>query len=211
MYWLTTVLFALALNIDSLSTGIAYGIRRIRLPFLAIGVISVISAGAITISMYLGNLIGIQVDAELAHRIGGILLILLGIWLLYQGVKVTSSSPPASPQPLEEQENANLILRILRQPQDADFDFSGDISLQEAAFLGLALAMDAFSAGFAVSLLGFSIWFTALAVGIGHILLIYIGLCLGRLLGLTWQSRLSLTYFPGGLIMAMGIYKLVVP
>ena len=214
MDWLKILVFALALNVDSFSTGVAYGVKRIRLPFLAILVLSAISAGAITASMLLGNLISPYLSPGLAHRIGGCLLVFLGAWVAYQGVK---SQPPT---PVIEQETfaqpvvrlkinlGRIIIQVLSRPQYADLDASGDISISEAVILGFALALDSFSTGFAVSMLGFSITITALAVGLGHILLIYPGLWLGKLVGSSsLPSRISV--LPGCILMFLGIYKLL--
>ncbi len=215
MEWLKIVVFALALNVDSFSTGIAYGVKRIRLPFLAILVLGTISAGAITASMLIGHLISPFLSPELAHRIGGCLLLMLGAWVSYQGVK---SQPPTSVIEPEEAvaqpvvrlkiNLGRIIIQVLSRPQYADLDASGDISISEAVILGFALALDSFSTGFAVSMLGFNIPITALAVGLGHILLIYPGLWLGKLVG---SSRLPnrISMLPGCILMFLGIYKLL--
>jgi len=222
--WLTIILFALALNADSFSTGIAYGVKRIRLPFLAIVVLSAMSAGAITVSMLFGHLICPYFSNDFAHRMGGILLFVLGIWICYQGVKSSAQTLetniviPETPD-IKQQTTVqpvlrfkiklgSLIIQVLSKPQCADLDSSGDISLSEAVILGFALAMDSFSAGFAVSILGFNIPFTAFAVGVGHILLIYPGMWLGRLAGTSRIcSRISI--FPGCILMLLGLYKLI--
>ncbi len=100
-----------------------------------------------------------------------------------------------------------LVIRVLREPHQADLDKSGTISTREALLLGAALAMDALGAGFAVSMLGFGVISTALMVGVGHLLLTYSGLYTGRSLGNTaWGSHLAA--LPGCILITMGLFKL---
>jgi putative sporulation protein YtaF len=110
----------------------------------------------------------------------------LGSWVLLQTRRANRAGAES------DQENSvnrmirihirplGLVIQILKEPARADQDSSGAISPQESIFLGTALAMDAFAAGFAVSMLGFSIVFTALVVGVGHFLLTYMGILTGR-------------------------------
>lgn len=245
---LTIAVFALALNADSFSAGIAYGVKRIRLPFPAVLVISAMSAGAITASMFFGHLISPFFGSDFSHRLGGILLLILGAWFFYQATKPPDQSgetfeisetagtgrpvtdlpvidkpltdrlgidQPVTDDPVTAQpvlrfkiKLGSLIIQILSKPQCADLDSSGDISLSEAVVLGFALAMDSFSAGFAVSMFGFSIPFTAAAVGLGHILLIYPGLWLGRLAG-KFKIFSRAAIFPGCILMLLGLYKIL--
>ncbi|WP_066639627.1 sporulation membrane protein YtaF [Desulfolucanica intricata] len=217
MELVTIILFALALNMDALGTGIAYGMRKIILPFSSLLIISLTSVAAIVISMQAGNLLTQIFSPGLAHRLGGAILLCIGIWILVQAIR---EAPNNKPKPLERVgqitkkvmqiriRSMGLVIQVLREPTKADFDSSGVITAQEALILGLALSMDAFGAGFAVSMLGFSLILTALVVGIGHIILTYVGLYLGKSVTNTRFGR-HFSTLPGCILILLGLFKLV--
>lgn len=215
MELLSYILFALALNLDSFGAGMAYGARKIRVPLFSLLIISLISVAAIVISMLCGQILLSFVPAGLAHRFGGILLMIIGVWVLYQTYR--SRHGIANDNNLEGNgvskmikihiRPLGLIVQILREPARADLDRSGVISPGEALILGIALAMDALGAGFAVSMLGFPIAPTSLVVGLGHLLLTYLGLQAGRFITDRGIGR-HLTILPGCILITLGMFKL---
>jgi putative sporulation protein YtaF len=211
---LSYILFALALNLDSFGAGMAYGARQIKVPLLSLLIISLISVAAIIISMLGGQIFLSFIPAGLAHRLGGILLIIIGLWVLYQ----TRRSGQAAARDTQEENSENkmikihirplgLIVQILREPARADLDSSGVISPGEALVLGMALAMDALGAGFAVSMLGLSIVLTSLVVGLGHFFLTYLGLQAGRTITNCGMGR-HLAILPGFILITLGMFKM---
>lgn len=209
----TVVLFALALNMDAFGTGVSYGVRRIKLPLSSIIIISAMSMAAITLSMTAGNLISRVVSPAFAHRLGGIILLLIGLWVLFQSLseKHGQMSPGEDEEPQKLMQIRikmfGLVIQVLREPHRADLDKSGVISSREALLLGTALAIDALGAGFAVSMLGFSIITTALVVGLGHVTLTYLGLYAGRGVGASTLGR-QLAALPGCILIALGLFKI---
>jgi putative Mn2+ efflux pump MntP len=81
------------------------------------------------------------------------------------------------------------------------------ISPGEALVLGIALAMDALGAGFAVSMLGLSIVLTSLVVGLGHFFLTYLGLQTGRSITNRGIGR-HLAILPGFILITLGMFKM---
>lgn len=220
MELLAYIFFAVALNMDSLGVGFSYGLRRIKLPFASIFLISLMSMVAIIISMLAGQQIGKIMPSAAAMRLGGLILVIIGILTLYQYFKQEkhisdSVSPPVETSNDEKQAVTSLfrlcifglIFEILRKPNKADIDMSGTISFREAFLLGIALAMDSMTAGVAVSLIGFSIISTALFVGLGHIILIYIGLSLGKGLSQSVLGR-QISALPSLILILIGVTKL---
>jgi putative sporulation protein YtaF len=210
---LSYFLFALALNIDSFVAGMAYGARQIKVPPLSLLIISLISVAAISISMAGGKMLLPYIPETAAHRLGGILLLLIGIWVLFQTRRTEQA---------EKEKNGEggvtrlirihirplgLVIQILKEPVRADQDSSGAISPREAILLGTALAMDAFAAGFAVSMLNSSIIFTALVVGLGHFLLAYAGIVLGSSVTARGLGR-HVGALPGCILILLGLYKI---
>lgn len=210
---LTMVLLALALNIDALGAGTAYGMRNIKLPLNSLLIISCMSAAAITLSMLAGHALSAYVSETFAHYLGGTLLVVIGAWVLYQSLRDHKSDF----KEIEQEENSGpvvqirikslgLVIQVLREPTRADLDRSGVISPTEAILLGLALAMDAFVAGFAVSMLGFSVLLTATIVGIGHLVLAYAGVLLGKGFATTAIGR-QLSVIPGCILIVLGLFQ----
>ncbi|MFZ5645317.1 MAG: sporulation membrane protein YtaF [Bacillota bacterium] len=215
MEFVTIILFALALNLDAIAAGVAYGVRGIRVPFISIMIISGMSAGAVILSMTAGSKVADMVSTATAHRIGGIILLIIGLWILYQSLTqrhhkhVVNGEDELLPRTVLQIriKNLGIVIKILRDPHQADLDRSGLISPGEAVLLGAALAMDALGAGFAVSMLGFTVYTTALVVGLGHIIMTYLGLFIGRIAGETNFCRHMVT-LPGCILIAMGLYKI---
>jgi len=211
---LSYILFALALNLDSFGAGMAYGAKKIKVPLLSLFIISLISMVAISVSMLGGEMLLAFIPVSLAHRLGGFLLLLIGLWVLHQarrGEYQTGKAPRRDNnltgmieihiRPL------GLAIQILREPARADLDSSGVISPREALILGAALAMDAFGAGFAVSMLGFSISISAAVVGLGHFLLTYLGIIASRTITTSGVGR-QLTALPGCIFISLGLLKI---
>lgn len=212
MELLTLVLFALALNMDAFGAGTAYGVRNIKLPLISVLIISCMSMAAITLSMLAGHTLANYISETFAHRLGGILLMGTGIWVLIQSLrdhrkKPLNSEETQSPVMEIHIRSLGLVIQVLREPTRADLDRSGVISPGEALLLGLALSMDAFAAGFAVSMFGFSVWLTAVIVGAGHLFLTYTGLFLGRGVAATALGR-QLSAVPGCILIALGIFNI---
>ncbi len=214
MELLTYLLFALALNLDSFGAGMAYGARQIKVPVISLIIISLISVAAICISMLGGRCLLSFIPVSLAHRFGGVLLLLVGLWVLFQARqgRARTEETPARRTPDGKVfeiyiRPLGLVIRVLKEPTLADLDQSGVISPAEALILGTALAMDAFGAGFAVSILGFSLFTTALVVGIGHFSLAYLGLLAGRTISASNIGR-RLTFLPGCILIFLGLFKI---
>ncbi|MCD5407039.1 MAG: sporulation membrane protein YtaF [Desulfotomaculum sp.] len=216
MELIAIIIFALALNMDAFGTGIAYGIRRIKIPFNSVLIISLMSVIAISISMIAGHLLTGILSESLARQLGGILLIILGIWLLIQ-CRPNSKNGTAKQHQKEKLQKTvlklrlkmlGLVIQVLREPVKADLDKSGVISSREALLLGYALALDAFGAGFAVAMIGFNLIITVVVVGLGHILMIYSGLILGsRFIATNIGPKMAV--IPGLILIIIGIFKLI--
>jgi len=207
------ILFTLALNVDSFCTGLTYGAKSIKVPPLSLLIISLISMVSIAMSMAVGRLLAAHIPASLAYRLGSILLLLIGLWILFQTIREKQvKSYRLREHPIAKTVEIRLrpfglVIQILKEPARADFDSSGVISPREALVLGTALAVDAFIAGSAVSLLGFSILITAPAVGLGHFLLASLGIAFGRSISTGLVGR-QLTALPGCILILLGLLRI---
>lgn len=181
---LAVLLFSLAVSADGFLVGMAYGFKRIRIPVLSLLVIAGSSALAVCISMILGKGLAAMMNPRIAAYIGAGMLIFVGIVFLFQAYwENLFSKSDNLDEPLLSfyVKPLGIIVQILAQPESADRDESGEISIQEAFMLGLALAMDALGAGIGMAMAGFNILITAIGVGMVKFILINTGIAIGSM------------------------------
>ncbi|MGE5422635.1 MAG: sporulation membrane protein YtaF [Ignavibacteriales bacterium] len=208
MYLVPIVLFALAVSADGFGVGMAYGIKRIRIPLSSLLVICLASMTAVSLSMLVGHGIAVYFDPVIASRIGAVALIAVGLWFISDVWRSREENEDSK----ENQAIATLrikplgiIIQILREPSRADFDASGAISYREALFLGIALALDALGAGMGASLAGFKIITTVLMVGACKFILVSLGLWLGSKLEGDFVRKYS-TLVSGLILCLLGLH-----
>lgn len=203
-------LLAFAVSIDSFSVGFTYGLKQMRIPLASIIVIACMSAATMLLSMYIGGLLSRVLSAGMAEKIGGTLLIMLGIWVLYQNIRPQGKEAPEEAEEKViatiEMKYFGIAINILKKPMEADFDRSGTIVGIEAVVLGIALSLDAFAAGLGAAMMGFSPVLLAGSIGAMSALFIKMGMGLGTHLSYQrWISQLS--YLPGILLILLGVLK----
>ncbi len=208
------LMLALAISLDGLIVGITYGLKEIKLNYLPVLIISLASGIMILISMSLGRFIAQFLAPVWAARLGGIMLMGIGSWLFYQSLHtlITEGSCKNETSPQEilsfKISSLGLIVNILKEPSAADMDYSGAISKQEALFLGIALALDAFGAGMGAAMIGYQPLLTAVLVAVCKLGLLTSGIYIGKNLV---QSKIStkLKLLPGLILILLGLTKLL--
>ncbi len=209
MEFLAIILFALAVSGDGFMVGVAYGIKKIRIPIISLLVIALASALAVTASMIVGKGISCFISPQLAASIGSALIMIIGLYFILQAVRQKICSLAYNEEDPLISLNINslgIIIQILKKPSTADFDSSGEISIKEAFFLGLALAMDALGAGVGLAMAGMNILLTAISVGMLKFILVSSGLIVGRRIsGERIQGMASL--LTGSILLAIGIVE----
>ncbi|UOE93409.1 sporulation membrane protein YtaF [Alkalihalobacillus sp. LMS39] len=215
---LSLLVLALAVSLDSFGVGLTYGLRKMRLPIKSLLLIAMCSAFSILIAMGFGTFIQTYMSPSIAEMIGGLILILIGTWAVYQGLKKPANEQ--EPEHVEVQENQEtkvivafeikmlgLVIRILRKPMEADFDKSGTITGREAFLLGIALSLDAFGAGIGAALIGYSPIVMAISVACMSALFVTFGMKSGfRFADSYWVQKVS--YVPGLLLILLGLWNI---
>ena len=174
------------------------------------------SAITLLVSMLIGELIGNLLSPVLAGRIGGSIIVSLGIWIVWQTLKSPAEqredhhhTVPASEEKLIatiEMKYFGIAINILKKPMEADIDRSGTINGLEAIILGLALSLDAFGAGIGAAMLGFSPLTLSVSIGIMSSLFLLAGMTFGNKLSYI-KAINKLTFLPGVLLIVIGILK----
>jgi putative sporulation protein YtaF len=208
---LAIFMFAFAVSTDGFMVGIAYGVKKIRMPIVAMTIIFLASSLAVSIAMTLGKGLASFFNPILAIHLGAIVLIIIGIYYLLQaGLQRACNSNTNEEDALLSLSlrPLGIIVQILKEPARADFDASGEISPREAFFLGMALAMDAFGAGIGLAMTGFNILLTAIIVGMLQFILINIGLIVGQIMGNERLKNVS-SLLAGIILLVLGTCKLI--
>lgn len=178
----SSLLLVFAVSVDSLGTGIAYGMRCIRMPVLSLAVIGLCTGGLMTVSMTAGARFTTSLGGDAAARFGGSVLIAIGLWQLYRPWRDRQGDPGAGAHrdvllqwriPV-----LGIAVKILKDPIAADVNRSGTIDGKESLLLGAALGLDAFGAGFGASMAGFSLWVVPI-VALCSTLFVHAGTWLG--------------------------------
>ncbi|PHA00710.1 sporulation membrane protein YtaF [Bacillus pseudomycoides] len=208
-HYFSLILLAFTLSLDSCSVGLTYGLRNVRIPLKSIIVIAICSAVVMILSMGIGHMIAQVFSPVLATRIGGLVLVAIGAWVLYQFFQSDKKEEAPQEEKVWNLEIASLglVIQILRKPTVADFDKSGTISGVEALLLGMALSLDSFGAGIGASLLGYSPFTMAGLVAVMSSLFLFIGMKAGTVLSnMRWLQKF--TFLPGILLIIIGIWKM---
>ncbi|QRG68048.1 sporulation membrane protein YtaF [Brevibacillus choshinensis] len=220
--WLSLLLVSLAISMDSVSVGLTYGLRNMRMPFLSLAVVSGCSFIVVYGVMMIGSSLTYWLTPEIGKQIGAAVLIAMGLFTLWRLVSPRSAAEEEQSQKEQvsvalrqgEQEPTvlsqfrmfGLMIQILRDPSRADTDRSGHIMGSEAVMLGLALSLDAFGAGISLTFLGYSPLIVALCIALMSALLLQIGMTLGRRAGQSkWIAKL--TWLPPILLICIGLAK----
>ncbi len=171
---LNCLFLAISSSIDSLGIGITYGIKNTKITMGAKSILFFISFIISIISIYFGNLLKYIFPDFLIHYLGSFLLILMGLFMCFQSVKVSKQE-----YKIENDKNLKIsdtekiyslfikclgiTIKIIKNPTSSDFDKSNIIDSKEALFLGLALSLDSFCIGIGFSMINtFSIIFPLL-------------------------------------------------
>ena len=208
MSWLIILAFAVSSSIDNLGVGISYGIRKIR-----IGIGANLLIGFIC---FLMSIVGISFGVWLSKILPGMFPMIIGsFFLIIIGIRIILLAVPRKKVLAVSDENSNPSLSIkgiLKNPEVADVDNSGEIGWGEAMILGVALSANALTNGLGAGLLGFSPFAISLTAAIGSIISVWVGVKLGHKLSDVRIGSFTLGQFGtiiSGiliLIIAMGVF-----
>lgn len=209
--YMSLLLLAFAVSLDSFSVGFTYGMRKMRIPLKSIFIIACCSAGTMLGAMFLGEILTKIFPIYITEKLGGFILMLIGAWVLYQFFR------PSKESGVEEEvektiinfeiKTFGIVINILRKPMTADIDKSGTITGVEAFLLGLALSLDAFGAGIGAALLGYSPFIMSVLVACMSSLFVWIGIKSGHIFArFSWVDKFSC--LPGIILIMIGIWKL---
>ena len=179
MNFLSVIILSLAVSLDGFFAGFAYGVRRVHIPLLSLCIICISSSFSVFLSMKAGGVVASLLTTQIASVLGGLMLITVGAIIIFQSMRVVRAKKRRL-VPRKGNKGLSVLSSVLREPARADFDCSGVLTGKEAIVLGVALAIDAFGAGFGAAMMGFTPLITSFAVGITKFVLLTSAIILGR-------------------------------
>lgn len=183
-----TVLFMLlSINSDSLVTGFAYGVRRVKIPLISAIVISCSSIAYSAFAMAAGSVASAFFPPLVCRLTGALVLVIIGLILIVNSSK--ENELPA-PEPNQEKDALfNLVIKslgitisVVRDPTLCDFDRSQRIDFKEALYLSFALSADAIGVGLGCAMSGIVACYIPPLVGLSQLILLYTGVYCGKFL-----------------------------
>lgn len=124
-----------ALSADAIGIAASCCISGIKFPFVSKIVITITALVTVSLAVFTGSFIGRIFTEEITKRIGAVLLILLGLYIIIgirKDEKTTDNGNPAS---------------ILRHPECSDIDGSRNIEIPEAVCVGIVISADSAAVG----------------------------------------------------------------
>ena len=205
------ILLSAAISVDALGAGLTYGIRHIRVPVGAALLVAFTSLVGAAVSTLVGSTAGGWLTPRLAAHIGGWILVAMGLWIGWEGIRDSRRNHVASGADLLlslRVRPLGVMIQVMRCPEIADVDRSGQLGAGEAVLLGSALALDTFGAGLAAGLGGGSWFVVSMAVGLMTLCGFAGGTALGQRVPEGWGG-IWLRIAPGVILTVMGLASIM--
>lgn len=183
--FITYLVLALSVSIDSLGIGITYGIRNTKIFRTAKVILFAISILITTLSIHFGTFLSNIFSETFTKWIGACFLILMGLWIIYQALNIkkeeetlnTTSSPTVYEFMIHF---LGITVQIIRNPISSDLDHSKGIDWKESIYLGLCLSIDSLCIGICSSMIGYSSFLFPILVATFQLVFLSIGRILGN-------------------------------
>ena len=178
----TYLLLAISVSIDSLGIGITYGLRNTKIPFVSKIILFTISVIITGISLLIGNIIVQFLPINIAVLIGSVLLVLMGIFIIYQAFNLNENKVYKKEKKVYQFfiNFLGITIQIIRNPISSDLDKSKIIDYKEALYLGFALSIDSVCIGITSSIIGLSSFVFPFIIAIFQIAFLTFGKFLGE-------------------------------
>lgn len=205
LFYMGLFILVIAVSLDGFGVGVTYGMKKTRVPFSALLIIMLCSGVVVLLSMTIGDFLNSFISPQKAEIIGGMILIFLGLFSLFN---IIQSKVDVDLSELKDSERLQRLKTVLSTPDQADLDQSGVITTGEAFLLGTALALDAFGAGLGAAIIGYSPLLTAVSVAIMSGAFLFCGIQMGMLLLQNRQMQ-KLSFLPPILLISLGIFNML--
>jgi len=186
MHWITIILIGIAANLDNLGIGLAYGVKRVRIPIVSNAVIAIISMIVTYVAVTAGSTVVEYISPHTANLLGSLLLCAIGVYTLFSN-RLSKNG-------------------IAKNPEVFDEDKNYIISIREAMTLGFVLSANCLAGGIAIGANGISAIWTVISIGIFSFITVGVGIHFGALLSKTYIGIYS-TAISGWLLILIGVFE----
>lgn len=199
---------AVALNLDALFFGIAFGAKGIKILFNSKIVIFCLSLLVSMLSFLTGGHFGKYLSLQVSNHLGSALMIIIGIFLIIRTFLERDREDVPKTLVNFSLKSLGLTIKIIKEPQVSDMDKSGFIEPFEAVFVSLALSFDSLSASFSLGLSNLANIYEILLIPIIQLIAISGGNVLAHSLKYLKKFWFA-NYIPGIVLIFLGVYNLL--
>ena len=154
---ISAILFSFSANIDNIAIGLAYGVKKIHIPFYKNILISIFTTAITIISMKLGSLLFLFFNEYTTNLIGSIGLVSIGVIGIMKGLYENLSKKTT--------EESNHLK---------------DLNIKEMITIIFTLSINNIAAGIAASIAGINLMVTLISTLLFSCLFLNIGNTLGK-------------------------------
>lgn len=205
------ILLGIAVSIDGFFAGIAYGLKNIRVSFLALSIIGFVTFVCTTLAMRSASLLLAFINPSIATLCGALLLIAIGsMSLLHQYLVKAPINENAAITKTPTKITISLgqlVISIMAKPECADMDCSNHLNKTEALLLGLALGIDNMIATFAIGLTTSLQFYTPIVMCIIQSSIVWSGIYLAKKI-ISDPMKHKIAYAPGCVLILLGLIRL---
>lgn len=208
MELLSILVICLALNLDALFFGIAFGMKNIKILLNSKLIIFFASLLISLLSYTLGKSTGRLLSGYSSHILGSSLMIVVGLLLILRTTLEKEKNPKAKTLINISLKSLGLTIKIIKEPQASDINRSGAIEPFEAIFIAFALSLDALSASFSLGLGSMTKVWTIFLIPVIQFIAISFGNMFGQRLKKI-QKNIYINYLPAIALIGLAILNLL--
>lgn len=158
------IILAFCVSIDSLGTGITYGLKNTKISVSAKIILIAFSFIISFFALFFGNSISYIFSEFFCRLLGSLILCFIGLWIICGEFRKNNIDKNYNLQGTTIHEFffkfLGITIKIIRNPKYSDLDNSNNIDAKEALFLAIALSLDSVGVCIGGSIMGiFSVWF----------------------------------------------------
>lgn len=204
-----TILLVLVVSLDAFVASMAYGSKKIKIPFSSILIINIVCSSFLGISLFFGFLFKQFIPNNIATMVSFLLLFILGLYYLFESLikNYLGSKRDLSKEVKLKLFDIGFVINVYIDETQADFDNSKNLDSKEALYLGAALSLDSLTIGFGNSLGSINYFYAILSSIIIGIIGVSSGLFLGE--KIVKKSNLNLSWLAGAMLIVLAFLKLI--
>lgn len=204
---LETALLVVALSVDSFIASFAYGTNKIKIPLISVLIINVICSLTLALSLFLASIISPLIPPMVTKVFCFVILFILGFIKLFDSsIKTLIRKHKGLKKQIKfSMLSLNFILDIYADPEDADADYSRELSPLESVSLAIALSLDGLAAGFGAGLVNFNLLEVIVFSLVFGIFAVFLGCRLGN--KVAEKLSVNISWLSGLLLVFLGILK----